>query len=497
MANKYGPKINDNGLVFCLDAASKKTYPTDGLDVEYLVVAGGGGGGLCYGGGGGGGGFLTGFTQATIATGSYSIVVGAGGTNRSNSSGNGGQGNNSSAFGQTAIGGGYGGGLCGQVGGSGGSGGGGSSTGSATRSGGSGTSGQGFAGGTSSINLNTNWGGGGGGAGGAASLYEGGPGKISNITGTPTYYAGGGRGSKSGSTAPGGIGGGGSGGIALAAGVADATANTGGGGGGSIISGGVGTSGLGGSGVVIIRYLGPPRAKGGDLIFNHRGYTVHVFNSSGSFIVGETAADLSNSKIFGNFENMDSSDYSTGNAGYFSFDGSNQQIVAGSGNSQISFGQSQSFTIEMVFSVSDYTAAQFLMNRGSAPGSSNTDYTLLIESSRLIFGIGASNYTNSWAGGQTTAFNFNNTIMHLCGTIDSTGANTGTKTLYKNGQQLTQVEYINKGVSTTEETGIGASPVHSIYYFGGSMYMTKMYNRALSPKEVLDNFNAIRGRYGI
>ena len=329
MSVKGGPDIVTDGLVFNLDAAgaiSNKAYPINGLSVEYLIVAGGGGGGLCYGGGGGGGGFLTGFTQAIIATGSYSIVVGAGGTNRSNSSGNGGQGNNSSAFGQTAVGGGYGGGSCGQVGGSGGSGGGGSSTGGATRSGGSGTSGQGFAGGTSSINLNTNWGGGGGGAGGAASLYEGGPGKISKITGTPTYYAGGGRGSKSGSTAPGGIGGGGSGGIALAAGVADATANTGGGGGGSIISGGVGTSGLGGSGVVIIRYKGSQKASGGDSIFNYRGFTVHVFTSSGTFTVGDRVCGLSTSKTVSILTNMGASDYNTGNKGYFSFDGSNQYI---------------------------------------------------------------------------------------------------------------------------------------------------------------------------
>ena len=68
MANKYGPKINDNGLVFCLDAASKKTYPTDGLDIEYLVVSGGGAGGG-GGGGGGAGGWEIGSAITTITTG--------------------------------------------------------------------------------------------------------------------------------------------------------------------------------------------------------------------------------------------------------------------------------------------------------------------------------------------------------------------------------------------------------------------------------------------
>ena len=50
MGNKYGPRIIDDGLVFCLDAAGgNKTFPVDGLNVEYLVISAGGAGG---GGGG-------------------------------------------------------------------------------------------------------------------------------------------------------------------------------------------------------------------------------------------------------------------------------------------------------------------------------------------------------------------------------------------------------------------------------------------------------------
>ena len=46
MTVKGGPKIVSEGLVFHLDAAGgNKTFPVDGLNVEYLIVAGGGGGG--------------------------------------------------------------------------------------------------------------------------------------------------------------------------------------------------------------------------------------------------------------------------------------------------------------------------------------------------------------------------------------------------------------------------------------------------------------------
>jgi hypothetical protein len=172
------------------------TVPTNfSATANYLVVAGGGGAGtdVDVGGGGGGGGLLTGTVSLTSQT--YSVVVGAGGSGGSgpDSTGtgagtNGAQGGNSSAFGLTAIGGGYG-GTRSQAGGSGGSGGGGGDAGGL---GGSGTSGQGYAGGNAPpINSNGGWDeGGGGGAGGAAVSYTPGPGLYVAMAGA-TFSAGG------------------------------------------------------------------------------------------------------------------------------------------------------------------------------------------------------------------------------------------------------------------------------------------------------------------
>jgi len=219
--------------------------------VEVLVVAGGGGGGVCYGGGGGAGGVL--YTSAYgVSTGTgITVTVGAGGTNQVNVVGNGGPGGNSAFGGLTAIGGGYGGGVCGNIGGNGGSGGGGSGTGGSSVAGGLGIVGQGNNGNSSIVD----GGGGGGGAGngGLSVNRQGGNGLPYSITGFSNYYGGGGSGG-GGTLLSGGLGGGGKGGIALAAGVADALPYTGGGGGGSIISG-TGISGLGGAGIVIVRYL--------------------------------------------------------------------------------------------------------------------------------------------------------------------------------------------------------------------------------------------------
>lgn len=206
------------------------------LNVEYLVIAGGGGNAVGAGGqreaGSGAGGYrssvygeLSGGNSAvesklSLAPGSYTVTIGAGGTGHANG--------NNSVFGSiTSVGGGFGGNSDGMVGANGGSGGGSWYTGSIS----SGTTGQGSAGGA--WGGYNNWtGGGGGGAGGAGSASGvglGGVGLSSSINGSAVTRAVGGRSNEySGSTYN-----------------ASGTANTGNGGSGV---------GNGGSGIVIIRY---------------------------------------------------------------------------------------------------------------------------------------------------------------------------------------------------------------------------------------------------
>ena len=226
------------------------------LSVEYLVIAGGGGGGVgdvgavAYGGGGGAGGYRTNVSgQASgggasaeaalsLSTGNKTVTVGAGGANTSGDNTLGTNGGDSVFDSITSIGGGRG-GANEAEGSSGGSGGGGKESNGAGKDG---TSGQGYAGGTGSESGNR--GGGGGGAGSAGGTTTGGNGVSSNITGSAVTRAGGG-----GSSSSGGSGGGGNGGAGGTAGTAG-TANTGSGGGAGTV-----TSGAGGSGIVIVRYL--------------------------------------------------------------------------------------------------------------------------------------------------------------------------------------------------------------------------------------------------
>jgi hypothetical protein len=282
---------------FCVSSLSNTPANNE---VSYMVVAGGGGGGSDRGGGGGAGGYrevknpvtpytaspLDGYSSApnrvTVTATAFPITVGAGGALGTNPSPvTGGTGNASSFSTITSAGGGGGGGAPnnpqapGVPGGSGG----GASAFSPIPAGPGGTGNtppvnppQGNNGGTSTYSPYRPGGGGGGATAAGTNGFctpdgsgvTGGAGATTNITGSPTVFAGGGGGGASGCCSggggggAGGSGGGGAGGASPGGGQGTAgTANTGGGGGG----GGnlpnaapAAQGGAGGSGIVVIRY---------------------------------------------------------------------------------------------------------------------------------------------------------------------------------------------------------------------------------------------------
>ena len=267
-----------NGVVWQGIASSAYT-------VDYLIVAGGGSGGVStYGnpngggaGGGGAGGLLTGVNLSVTPGTPYAVIIGAGGaavTNPTAGYYNGLPGSNSSALSFTSIGGGFGGGI--NAAGVGGSGGG---SGWINTSTAAGTLGQGNAGGPGQGNNSPYWGGSGGGAGAAGTnAGVGGIGVASSISGASLFYAGGGGPTNiNGTTQSGGAGGGGAGGLNGTAG----QMNTGGGGGGGSTSNA--TSGAGGSGIVIIRYVGSVARAVGGVVTITGGYVIHTFTSSGTY----------------------------------------------------------------------------------------------------------------------------------------------------------------------------------------------------------------------
>jgi len=297
--------VNENTQTYLYMAFKENLtpYPLAG-NMSFLVVAGGASGGADVGGGGGAGGLRTSYgstsgggasaeSDITLAAGTYTITVGAGGAAATGPGQIGNSGVNSSlaASGITTITstGGGGGGATNDNGLTGGSGGGSGRTGSA----GAGTSIQGYAGGIGSQgNTGSDTGGGGGGsfaigANGTTSISgAGGDGVSISITGSTVAYAGGGGGGAYFSSAgTGGSGGGGAGGQGSGGAGAAGTTNLGAGGGGGGAAGG--DSGAGGSGVAILRmnttdYSGV--TTGSPTVTTNGSYTILTYTGSGTYV---------------------------------------------------------------------------------------------------------------------------------------------------------------------------------------------------------------------
>jgi hypothetical protein len=213
-------------------------------------------------------------------------------------------GSNSTFNGLTAIGGGGGASThnnnlspAGNGGSGGGASGGGTPAGTNGGAPGFGIAGQGFNG---ADGIGTWYPGGGGGAGGVglSQPATGGPG-IQYTAISPYFWGGGGGGSgHDGPGGNGGIGGGGGGAFSLTSGGVglnngtggqnghstpggNAGANTGGGGGGGAYHNYNNKGGNGGSGIVIIKYQGIPKAEGGTITIEN-GYTTHTFTTVGA-----------------------------------------------------------------------------------------------------------------------------------------------------------------------------------------------------------------------
>jgi hypothetical protein len=291
-----GGTITYDDTYFYHTFGSSGTFtPQQSLTADILVVAGGGAGGTRVGGGGGAGGLCY-RTGGSLTATPYTITVGAGGAGVSVFTDPSNVGGNSSIAGSgfttiTANGGGYGRTFGGSAsnGGSGGGGGLGTSYtagGTSTQTGSGGSTGYGNAGGNGVANGSGSGGGGGAGAVGADGVLTGGGGGGSggnsnsgaggaglssstlpvlanfgsttgtgvNVSGTYYYAGGGGGGGRSDATTSvpgaGGLGGGAAGATSTNTG-GNGLTNTGGGGGGAWD----GTTGSGGSGIVIIRYL--------------------------------------------------------------------------------------------------------------------------------------------------------------------------------------------------------------------------------------------------
>lgn len=185
--------------------------------------------------------------------------------------------------------------------------------------------------------------------------------------------------------------------------------------------------------------------------------------------------------------------YNTQNNGSLSFDGIDDYADLGSGSSLV---LTNAMTIQLWTNLSANAAETILVTRSIVSGSVNpTDWRFMTKvyangiglnwgwrptpngSDRTEF-TGSMNLALSTWHNLAVTFNGTKLRLYYSGSLDAE---------YDEAVDLTNVYPIRFG------QGIGGAKV----YLNGKLAMVSIYNRVLSPDEILQNFNATRGRFGV
>jgi hypothetical protein len=197
---------------------------------------------------------------------------------------------------------------------------------------------------------------------------------------------------------------------------------------------------------------------------------------------GTTWADVSSISNNGTLTNGPTFT-SNGASSYFTFDGVNDYWVSPTSTAF------DTQTLTMDSWVYPFTTAQdgFLFEKGAV----NTQYSHFLNNTGTFYfrTIGTSSNDLTFAtASYVTANAWNNIVSTYNGS---------TKTIYVNGTVAA-----TQNISGTLATGqtnqyIGAFGPGTNYFLNGRIGCTKVYNIGLTAAQVLQNFNALRGRYGI
>ena len=179
--------------------------------------------------------------------------------------------------------------------------------------------------------------------------------------------------------------------------------------------------------------------------------------------------------------------FDSNNGGSIVFDGTDDDVLV-TNNSNINFGEDP-FTI-CIFAIRDIGLTSVL--RAIAKGASNDStsqagYFIGASSASWVFSVNPTGVRTSLS----TPMSYN-TFTYVCGVYGDSGL----MKLYINGE-LKQSTSVPTG-STTSNLNLNIGSRGGVdLFWRGRIASTHIYNRALSASEVLQNYNALKGRYGL
>lgn len=201
---------------------------------------------------------------------------------------------------------------------------------------------------------------------------------------------------------------------------------------------------------------------------------------------GTTWRDLS-----GNSKNGTTSGatYGSQNGGVFNFDGINDTISFGTGNT---FFPLTSFTIDLWFQ-----SKGTVPTTGTTPGLFGFTYGIRAYfdlTNRVVLSISSGSSSQNLTYTHTTNIrddgSWNNIVFQATPTNSY---------IYLNGELKASrsLTWLGDTIWPTNTWNLGRDNNNSNQFFTGSIASYKMYNTALTLPQIQQNFNAIRGRFGI
>ena len=245
------------------------------------------------------------------------------------------------------------------------------------------------------------------------------------------------------------------------------------------------------------------------IIFNLDSKNPKCYSGSGTTAydsISGTTLSLGNGASFSN--------------GVFVLDGSNDAIAATAVIPGMDFQYTDEFTLEVLAKVKETGAGFLINNRGGSDGSQNYRGWALMSSeshpNTIIKGtIGMYQGGHHWVASGCTAADFTNIAYdNWCHIVYSYAGNGVNASLFLNGvdktnygsppNDNTDVIYDSYNVADTinydsaNTIAIGIDSVNGSSYASYSeIALVRVYNVALTPTEVLKNYNSIRGRLGV
>ena len=196
---------------------------------------------------------------------------------------------------------------------------------------------------------------------------------------------------------------------------------------------------------------------------------------------GTTWSDLSGNGYNGTLTNEPT--YSSDNGGYFSFDGTNDYVTTNLTR------DNNDFTYAAWFQYASGTGERDIIDTFEATSSEWTRLNVL--NGKHAFHIDNNSSKTILQGSDVQT----NVWYYQAGTYDSSN---GAMKLYVNGELNASTTHSQTGtISGLSNLRIGAIATAQNELFNGKIARVTTYSRTLSASEIQQNFNALRGRFGI